>query len=214
MERFVQLPRTRIAGGPDVREDGIAAPRPDSSTFTLPARAKGAVDTRHAGIQSGGAALQEDDDEVQVVRFEPVQSQNGALLLVAHVFSARLSELCGAAEDAHRARARLPTLIDRKEALVQLEVQDALQGKAVVRVERGVLGAMSIELRLENGRLGLVALVANPRAADALHADRELLQASLAQQGIELGSFSVVVERDRPDKKARARASDSKRKGE
>jgi len=212
VERVVQLPRTWTAGAPDLREETVGPGR-GGSAFVLP-QGKNARHAGHEVDQAGGAALGGDDDEVHVVRFEPVENQNGVLLLVAHVFSARLSELCGAAEEAHRAKARLPTLIDRKEALVQLEVQDALQGKAVVRVERGVLGAMSIELRLENGRLGLVALVANPRAADALHADRELLQASLAQQGIELGSFSVVVERDRPDKKARARANDGKRKGE
>jgi flagellar hook-length control protein FliK len=213
VDRVVQLPRTWTAGAPDVREETVGVP-PGGSAFALHARGKNALPARHAVDQAGGAALGSDDDEVQVVRFEQVENQNGALLLVAHVFSARLSELCSAAEAAHRSRARLPTLVDRKEALIQLEVQDALQGQAVVRVERGVLGAMSIELRLENGRLGLVALVANPRAADALHADRELLRASLAQQGIELGSFDVVVEKDRPDKKARGRAHDGKRKGE
>jgi flagellar hook-length control protein FliK len=209
---MLPLPHPRVVGAPEIREDA-AVPERGGSAFVLP-RSKLALSARHEANQAGGASLQDDDDEVQVVRFEQVESQNGALLLVAHVFSARLSELCSAAEEAHRARARLPTLIDRKEALVQLEVQDALQGKAVVRVERGVLGAMSIELRLEHGRLGVVALVDNPRAADALHADCELLRESLARQGIELGSFSVVVERERPDKKARARANDGKRKGE
>jgi hypothetical protein len=212
MDRVVQLPRPRPAGTPELGEEAIGAER-RGSAFAVP-RGKFALPARDQVDQAGGAGLQGDDDEVQVVRFEPVENQNGALLLVAHVFSARLSELCGAAEQAHRTKARLPTLIERKEALVQLEVQDALQGKAVVRVERGVLGAMSIELRLEQGRLGVVALVANPRAADALHADRELLRASLARQGLELGSFTVVVERERPDKKARARANDGKRKGE
>lgn len=205
MDRLVQPPRTRIVDAVDPRDEASRAERPQRA-FVL--RTEGEAEPPSL------AGLREDDDEVQVVRFDPVENQNGALLLVAHVFSARLSELCSAADQAHRSKARLPTLVDRKEALVQLEVQDALQGQAVVRVERGVLGAMSIELRLEHGRLGLVALVENPRAADALHADRELLRASLARQGIELGSFSVVVGRDRPDKKTRARPSDGKRKGE
>jgi flagellar hook-length control protein FliK len=214
VDKIVQLPRVRNAGAPDAREDAVGMDRGGSS-FTLPARAKSVL-LAHARQQAGqaGDAGMQDDDEVQVVRFEPLENPSGALLMVAHVYSARLSELCGAAEHAHRTKARLPTLVDRKEALVQLEVQDVLKGQAVVRVERGVLGAMSIELRLEQGRLGLVALVANARAAAALEGDRELLRASLARQGIELGSFSVVVERDRPDKKARARANDGKRKGE
>jgi hypothetical protein len=209
MDRLVQPTRVRIGDTADVRDETARAARPQHA-FVL----RGSDQARGQVEEPGEAALPEDDDEVQVVRFEPVENQNGALLLVAHVFSARLSELCTAAEASHRSKARLPTLLDRKEALVQLEVQDALQGQAVVRVERGVLGPMSIELRLEQGRLGLVALVQNPRAADALHADRELLRASLARQGIELGSFSVVVARDRQGNKARARADDGKRKGE
>jgi hypothetical protein len=148
-----------------------------------------------------------EEDEVMVVRFEPVENREGVLLVIAHVVSARLSDLLATAEADNRSKARLPPLPEPSCASVQLTVHqsDALQGEASVRVERGALGAMTLQLRLDHGKLELYATVSSERAAQALASDRELLARNLSLQGIELARLDIVVERSGLARKSRPR---------
>lgn len=134
-------------------------------------------------------------DERLVVRFEPVAMREGHVLVVAHVISARLSELCATAEQMRHNRAGAGLSPAIAEVNVELQAQDAFSGKARVHVEGGALGPMTLELRLSRGRLELHASVTSLRAAEALTSDQALLERALRLQGIELGNVIVEIER-------------------
>jgi flagellar hook-length control protein FliK len=145
-----------------------------------------------------------------------LQVRDGQLLVVAHVVSARLSDLFGKTQHSARRALRSPlpqTLVAQSAAEIELVASDGAHGRALIRVPRGELGPMTIELCLEQGRLQVRATVIDERAARALSDERALLAQSLALQGVELGEFSVVVEPRRPTRKTKPQAPASDTKG-
>jgi hypothetical protein len=151
-----------------------------------------------------------DVEEALVVRFEPVALRDGQLLVVAHVVSARLRDLFARRE---RPTRRSPSAaagrehIAEPDAEIEVAESDGVHGRAVIRVHRGELGPMTLELELRQGRLRVRASVTHAGAGQSLQSDRGLLEASLAQQGVELGELIVVVERKRSPRRGKSQAA-------
>lgn len=190
------LPRVLPEIGRAAPEQGVGA-----TAFVLHPGASAEGDERKStqeradDLSDAAQLLALPGEERLVVRFEPVAMREGQVLVVAHVVSARLSELCASAEQMRqsRARASLPPAI--AEVNVELQAEDAFSGRARVHVAGGALGPMTLELRLARGRLEVHAHVGSARAAEALTSDQALLERALRLQGVELGSLSVEIER-------------------
>ncbi len=74
--------------------------------------------------------------------------------------------------------------------------------EARLRLHPEHLGEVTIDLRVEQGRVTAALRLDNPAAAEWIRGQRAELQASLGSQGLDLGSLEIVVDPDGRRRKA------------
>lgn len=133
-----------------------------------------------------------------VVSFQPLTQSAGPILIAAQVVGVRLSEL--GSSTPHEMSNKPLTLRNPAQVQITVEVQspDAGLAHACIRLSYGLLGPITVDLELQQGRIELRAAVSTSRAADALRSGEGALRQGLALSGLTLDSMQITVGRRRP----------------
>jgi hypothetical protein len=136
----------------------------------------------------------EHGEQTLVVRFEPLSTGTGQILVAAQVVGMRLFAIARGLEDPDRAPlpCREPPLLGSK-ILVEIETPSEGRMHATIKLDSGALGPITLELDFSRGHLELRATVCTSRAAQTLAASEVALREGLALAGLDLRGMQVLL---------------------